>query len=226
MLTSLLMVVFLGMAIKMVLHWRKSDEDNQRLLKDKAELELKFLKTQLRPHFLFNTLNNLYYLSLEKSEKAPRAVLALSELLDYVLHETHATFVPVETELKQLQNYIALESFRYDDRLEVHINVSPLARQRRIVPMLLITLLENSFKHGVSKTTQQAWIHLDITSDPEKTIIRVKNSTTAATATGGDGVGLTSIRGQLSMLYRDRATLEVFTERNSFEVKLELTEAG
>lgn len=86
-LAALLLVVFLGMTIKMVLHWRKSKDDYQKLMLEKIETELKFLKTQLNPHFLFNTLNNLYYLTSEKSDKAPNAILALSELLDYVLHD-------------------------------------------------------------------------------------------------------------------------------------------
>ena len=112
-LTSLLMVVFFGVAIKMLLHWRKSKEDYERLMRDKVEAELKFLKVQLHPHFLFNTLNNLYYLTTEKTEKAPQAILQLSEMLDYVLHQGNSVFVPLDNEIKQVDNYVALELLRY-----------------------------------------------------------------------------------------------------------------
>lgn len=112
-LTSLLMVVFLGVAIKMLLHWRQSREDYQKLMREKIESELKFLKAQLNPHFLFNTLNNLYYLSSQKSDKAPQAILQLSEILDYLLVSGKAIFVPLAEELKQVDNYIALEHLRY-----------------------------------------------------------------------------------------------------------------
>ncbi len=118
-LTSLLMVVFFGVAIKMLLHWRGSKEEYQKLMRDKVEAELKFLKVQLNPHFLFNTLNNLYYLTTEKSDKAPQAILQLSEMLDYVMHSSKSVFVPLEKELKQVENYIALELLRYEDRVQI-----------------------------------------------------------------------------------------------------------
>ena len=150
-LTSLLMVAFLAVAIKMVLHWRQSKEDYQKLMRDKVEAELKFLKVQLNPHFLFNTLNNLYYLTTEKSDKAPQAILQLSEMLDYVMHASHSTFVPLQEELKQVRNYIALEMLRYEERVDIEINVEGKMETHRMGPMMLITLVENAFKHGVMK---------------------------------------------------------------------------
>lgn len=135
-LTSLLMVVFFGVAIKMLLHWRKSKEDYQKLMRDKVEAELKFLKVQLNPHFLFNTLNNLYYLTTEKSEKAPQAILQLSEMLDYVMHSSKSVFVPLEKELKQVANYIALELLRYEDRVRVDTAMAGQPEGKMIGPMI------------------------------------------------------------------------------------------
>jgi sensor histidine kinase YesM len=224
MLTSLLMIVFLGVAIKMVLHWRQSKEDYQKLQLDKAELELRFLKTQLHPHFLFNTLNNLYYLALEKSDRAPTAILALSELLDYVLHETKTPYVPVEKELQQVNNYIALESLRYSERLEVRVNTEGSISEKRIAPMLIITLIENSFKHGVAKTKERAWINLCVRGTANQVIIAIENSVSGMQQAVVDGVGLQSARGILKMLYAERAVLHVIPKKSSFLVNVELTD--
>ena len=139
--TSLLMVVFLGAAIKLMLHWRQSKEDYQKLMLDKVEAELRFLKVQLNPHFLFNTLNNLYYLASEKSDKAPQAILQLSEILDYVLNSSKAVFVPLEKELKQVDNYIALELLRYEDRVQIDKKIEGNIADHQIGPMMLITLI-------------------------------------------------------------------------------------
>jgi sensor histidine kinase YesM len=151
-LASLLMVVFFAIGIKMLLHWKQSKEDYQKLMRDKIETELRFLKVQLNPHFLFNTLNNLYYLTTEKSNRAPQAILQLSEILDYVLHQGKAILVPLENELKQVDNYIALELLRYEDRIQIDKTIEGNINEKQIGPMMLITLIENSFKHGVMKT--------------------------------------------------------------------------
>ena len=221
-LTSLLMVVFLGMAVKLLLHWRKSKDDYQRLMLEKVETELKFLKAQLNPHFLFNTLNNLYYLTLEKSDKAPMAVLQLSEILDYVMHSGKTTWVPLEKELRQVENYVGLESLRYEDRLRVKINVTGLLSRWRIGPMILISLLENAFKHGVMSSTEEAWIKMDIAAADEKLLISITNSRKRSTA--GNGIGLDNLRGQLDLLYGERFKLRIDTDDdNLFSVNLTLT---
>jgi sensor histidine kinase YesM len=206
-LTSLLMVVFLGMAIKLLLHWRKSKEDYQRLLLEKVETELKFLKAQLNPHFLFNTLNNLYYLTLEKSDKAPKAVLQLSEILDYVMHSGKVTWVSLRTELKQMENYIGLESLRYQDRLRVEISVTGPVEDRVIGPMILISLVENAFKHGVMSVSGAAWIRIGVSVEDEKLLISMSNKWKQHESR--NGIGLDNLRGQLSLLYGDKFDLRI-----------------
>jgi LytS/YehU family sensor histidine kinase len=221
-LVALLMVVFLSLAIKMLLFWRKSREDYQKLMTEKIETELKFLKTQLHPHFLFNTLNNLYYLALEKSDKTPDAILALSELLDYVLHGTKSNFVLVAEELQQVQNYIALEALRYQDRLTVTINRDRI-EGRKIAPMILITLMENAFKHGVMKTNNKVWIELSLTSDDEYTFIRIRNSIGAGNSTETkSGIGLQNLKSQIDHIYHDKAKLFIEQENDAFCVDLQL----
>jgi sensor histidine kinase YesM len=212
-LTSLLMVVFFGVAIKMILHWRQSKEDYQKLVHDKVETELKFLKAQLNPHFLFNTLNNLYYLTTEKSDKAPQAILALSEMLDYVLHVGKSALVPLKEELKQVDNYIALELLRYEDRVSIETKYSGDLDQHKIGPMILITLIENAFKHGVMPIAGKAWIKFQITCSESSVVVSMRNSSQQRNS--GSGIGLTNLRSQLDFLYNRNYTLNIGHETNN-----------
>jgi LytS/YehU family sensor histidine kinase len=218
-LTSLLMVVFFGVAIKMLLHWRTSREEYQKLMRDKVEAELKFLKIQLNPHFLFNTLNNLYYLTTEKSDKAPQAILQLSEMLDYVMHSSKSVFVPLEKELKQVENYIALELLRYEDRVKVTTQFSGELNNDEIGPMILITLIENAFKHGVMPIAGNAWINFIVEGKEGSLCISISNS--ASGTKPGNGIGLENLRNQLRHLYKDEYQLNVDnTKANEFSVNL------
>ncbi len=222
-LTSLLMVVLFGVAIKMLLHWRTSKEDYQKLMRDKVETELKFLKAQLNPHFLFNTLNNLYYLTTEKSDKAPQAILQLSEILDYVMHAGKSEFVPLENELKQVENYIALELLRYADRVEVTTKYIGDLSKYEIGPMLLITLIENAFKHGVMPIAGKAWINFAVEGKEKGLFISVRNS--ANNTKPGNGIGLENLRSQLDHLYKRDYSLEVDnTKFNEFSFTLILNQ--
>lgn len=218
-LTSLLVVAFFGVAIKMLLHWRQSKEDYQKLMRDKVEAELRFLKVQLNPHFLFNTLNNLYYLAAQKSDKAPQAILELSEILDYVLHQGKSLFVPLENELKQVDNYISLELLRYEDRVAVKREIVGLTREHTIGPMMLITLVENSFKHGAMKLAGKSFIKLKVTCSPGKTEVTISNSWRGDSV--GKGIGLENLRSQLEHLYPGKHSLVIDTEQpGEFSVTL------
>ena len=220
-LTSLLMVVFFGVAIKMMLHWRKSKDDYQKLMRDKVEAELKFLKVQLNPHFLFNTLNNLYYLTTEKSDKAPQAILQLSEMLDYVMHSSKSVFVPLDKELKQVENYIALELLRYEDRIQIDSLVIGHSENHTIGPMILITLIENAFKHGVMKSTGKSWIRMKIECSANKLEVTISNSW--RNKESGNGIGLENLKSQLNHLYPENHFLEVATDKpGEFSVNLVL----
>jgi sensor histidine kinase YesM len=218
-LSSFLVVVFLGVAIKMVSFWRQSKDDYQTLALERIEMELKFLKAQLNPHFLFNTLNNLYYLTTEKSDKAPQAILQLSEMLDYVMHSSKSTFVPLEKELKQVENYIALELLRYEDRVQIITKFSGDLNEYEIGPMILITLIENAFKHGVMPIVGKAWINFIVEEKQGSLTISISN--TANNTKPGNGIGLENLRSQLSHLYKNDYQLNVDNSKaNEFSVNL------
>lgn len=212
-LSSFLVVVFLGVAIKMVSFWQQSKNDYQSLMLEKIEMELKFLKAQLNPHFLFNTLNNLYYLASEKSDKAPQAILQLSEMLDYIMHSGKLIYVPLEDELKQVDNYIALELLRYGDRVEINNERRGILRGHMIGPMILITLIENAFKHGVMTMSGKSWIKLIVIADSATVNISLGNSYPNSSL--GNGIGLNNLRNQLDHLYKDNYEIKIDTSRNN-----------
>lgn len=206
-LTSLLMVIFFASGIKMLLHWKKSKEEYQKLMLEKVETELKFLKTQLNPHFLFNTLNNLYYLATIKSDKAPQAILCLSDVLDYVLREGKSAFVPLDRELKHLRNYVDLELLRYEDRANIDIRVLGKPESHIIGPMMLITLMENAFKHGVGTIAESPWIRMAVTCEDKQVNINIHNG--RKNRMNGHGIGLENLQSQLKHLFGERFQLVI-----------------
>ena len=222
-LTSLLLVAFLAVAIKMMLHWRQSKEDYQRLMREKVETELRFLKTQLNPHFLFNTLNNLYYLSTEKSDQTPRAILALSEILDYVLHASRSVLVAAVDECRMVENYVSLEKLRYHDRASIELKWDGSLEHHQMPPMLLMTLLENAFKHGVMPTASNAWIICEVTGEGQALKVSVTNS--QRNANPGNGIGLQNLRSQLDLLYPGRYVWRVQNDSTQFLIEIILMKA-
>lgn len=216
-------VVFLGVAIKLVNHHTSSQLEIQKLKKEKIEAELKFLKAQLHPHFLFNTLNNLYALTLEKSDKAPDVVLKLSELLDYILYKCNAELVSLDQEVKQIENYIELEKLRFGDRLAVRFIPNNISSLAIVPPMLLMTLVENSFKHGVSKSIHQSWIHIDLKLEHDQLIFIIKNSKQQvkhSTPKISGGIGLKNLQSRLMLIYKDKYSLSIDEKEDSFGVQL------
>lgn len=206
-LASLVMIVFLSMAIKLLLHWRQSKEAYEKLMREKVETELLFLKAQLNPHFLFNTLNNLYFLTSTQSERAPQAVMQLSEMLDYVMHASRSIFVPLENEWRQVENYIALELLRCEDRVQVQKRIDGELASHTIGPMLLLTLVENAFKHGVLKMTGASWVYIFLTCNESQLEFMVKNSRKKMPS--GNGLGLSNLKNQLVHLYGEDCVLSV-----------------
>jgi two-component system LytT family sensor kinase len=204
-LAAFLMIIFLGVVIKLLSYWRESRHQYNQLLKDKMEAELRFLRSQLNPHFLFNTLNNLYCLAIEKSDLAPKAIMALSELLHYILDETRGLFVPLAREIELVRNFIELEQLRFGDRNSICLETTEQPEtQTLIAPMLLLTLVENAFKHGVGRSYGQHFIHISVKSEDEWLVIRVENSIQKGEISEKEGIGLSNLRSQLDLLYSDR----------------------
>lgn len=219
-------IVFTAVMIKLLRYWYANQQAQQVLTQEKLEAELKFLKTQIHPHFLFNTLNNLYALTLKKSEKAPEMVLKLSELINYMLYECTANEVLLSKEIKFLQNYIAIEKMRYGDKLEVDVRVTG-DQNIRIAPMIILPFVENCFKHGASEELQQSWVTVQIQASAELITIKVENSkSNNGNNHHGDGIGIQNVKRRLSLLYPTRHELKILDGKETFLVILTIQASG
>ncbi|MEY4540704.1 MAG: hypothetical protein RLZZ306_2461, partial [Bacteroidota bacterium] len=189
--------------IKYSYDFRILKESAQKLRIEKQEAELNYLKSQTNPHFLFNTLNNIYALARDKSDLAPTSILQLSKILRFMLYETNVDFIAIEQELKIMDDYIALEKLRYDETLSVNFNHNIEDMRQAIPPLLLIPLVENAFKHGVSETRNQPFvdIHLSVKEHQLKFIVKNSSEVSENEEIVKENIGLSNLRRQLALLY-------------------------
>jgi two-component system, LytTR family, sensor kinase len=197
-------IVFFGI-IRHIYNHIKLRQAAKQLRIEKQEAELNYLKSQTNPHFLFNTLNNIYSLSRDKSDLAPESILRLSKILRFMLYETSGEYIAIEQELKIISDYIALEKLRYDDSLHINFNYDIEDMKQALPPLLLIPLVENAFKHGVSETRNHPFVDIHLSVSKRQLTFSVKNSTEAFSGEPGvkENIGLTNLRRQLELLYKD-----------------------
>jgi two-component system, LytTR family, sensor kinase len=172
---------------------------------EKQEAELNYLKSQTNPHFLFNTLNNIYSLARDKSDLAPESILRLSKILRFMLYETGGAYIAIEQEMKIMDDYIALEKLRYDETLRVNFNHDIEDMKQALPPLLLIPLVENAFKHGVSETRNQPFVDIHLSVNNRQLAFVIKNSSERNQEEGPvkENIGLSNLRRQLELLYKD-----------------------
>ena len=197
-------VFFFGI-IRHIYNYIKLKQFAQQLRIEKQGAELNYLKSQTNPHFLFNTLNNIYSLARDKSDLAPESILRLSKMLRFMLYETGGAYIAIEQELKIITDYIELEKLRYDDSLRINFNHNIEDMKQAIPPLLLIPLVENAFKHGVSETRGQPFIDIHLSVKNRQLGFVVKNSTEEFPAEQNikESIGLKNLRRQLELLYTD-----------------------
>lgn len=222
--------VFAGKAVKfatptIILLTIKFYNQQQRFLKineQKKVTELATLRHQLNPHFLFNTLNNLYALSIEKSDEAPEVIAKLSEMLDYMLYGCSDDFVGIQKEVELIENYLALEKIRYSSRVEIKFH-KPQQTSAKIGPLILLTFIENAFKHGVTQELNLANISIDINIKENYIYFTIKNSIPLdKIASAKKSIGLTNVKKQLELLYADTYSLNINSDEKSFKVDLKI----
>jgi LytS/YehU family sensor histidine kinase len=210
------LVVWVAVSLKFVQMWYE-----KRQLAVQSELSA--LKSQIHPHFLFNTLNNLYALTLKQSAKSPSIVLGLSDILRYMLYECSTDNVALKRDVEIMQHYVELEKVRYEERLDLNFSVSGRITDQRIPPLLMLPLIENAFKHGTSETVEDAWINIDLSVTGHKLKFKISNSKPLESdkKTGGQ-IGLDNVRKRLALLFPYAHQLQVFDEEEIFVVILQL----
>ena len=219
-------VVSFVTAIKLAIDWIKQkeylNETNEVLL----ENELKYLRSQIQPHFFFNTLNNLYSLTIDKSDKAPDLILKLSDLMKYFLYETGKEFQTLKNEVSHIKDYIDIEKLRYDETLDVSFNISGKTKKIIVKPLMLIPLVENAFKHGARNSTKNGYIKIDLKATKKLLDFRVENSFEKQTKKiKGQigGIGLTNLKKRLELNYGpDFYSLDVIEEKNKYIAHLKV----
>ncbi|MFD0792711.1 tetratricopeptide repeat protein [Mucilaginibacter litoreus] len=190
-------------------------------------IELSLLKSQIHPHFLFNTLNNLYALSLKKSDESPRVVMGLAEILKYILYECNSPLVSLQQEIYIIERYIELERIRYKNTLEVNVSIQGDISNCKIVPLLLLPLVENSFKHGISKLEEDGWINIEVNIADQWLTFKISNNkpvTNIATRRSSKygNIGLYNIKKRLNILYRHKHAIDIVDEEDIFIVLLKV----
>ncbi|OJJ18596.1 hypothetical protein BKI52_23580 [marine bacterium AO1-C] len=212
--------VIVVITIKVLKYWFQNQQQLKQSEQARIQSELNYLKSQIHPHFFFNTLNNLYGLAIEKSDQAPDLILRLSQLMRYMLYETQAATVPLQNEINHLHHYIELEKIRYQEGFQLMFQVKGEIGTQQIPPLLLLPFVENAFKHGLSNQIEDAWVYVQLEVMPARLVFSVKNNFSTFVkpdTTPHKGLGLKNVRQRLNHLFTNNYTLQIKEESKSKE---------
>jgi two-component system LytT family sensor kinase len=213
--------LFLSTALKFMMDWFVNEKIKTALENEKLSAELAFLKSQINPHFLFNTLNNIYSLAYQQSDKTPAAILKLSEIMRYMLHESNEDKVGLAKEIRYLENYIELQRLRFKNEAHVNLNICGEADQQKIMPLVLISFVENAFKHGVA-TDEQYPIEISICIEPDRLKFKISNKVNQLNKDQTGGIGLINVKRRLDLFYKDHYSLEITNSPDFYTSELHL----
>jgi two-component system LytT family sensor kinase len=218
------LLVTAGAACRLIKDYLQSQRRLSEIAQEKAQTELKFLKSQINPHFLFNSLNAIYFLIYKQNTEARKTLLQFSDLLRYQLYDCNADTIAIETEVAYLQDYIRLQKLRKDTNYEVAVNIQSEIKGFQIVPLLLIPFIENAFKHISHHQNSKNFVHVELAKNNGSFSFCVENSKEnqlQKTLLPG-GIGLINVKRRLELLYPDKHQLEIHNNDNTFKVQLEL----
>ncbi len=225
--TSLFIVIFVAM-LRFAKEWFEFESKKKEVENEKLQAELNFLKAQINPHFLFNTLNNLYYLAYSQSPNTTEVIAKLSQMMRYMIYDTNHPKVLLSKEIEYMQNYISLERLRLNNQIPIDFTIQGNIHDTRITPLIFITFLENAFKHGISNNSTHAWVKASIVMEGNTCTYKVENSKYTHTKTEAgekSGIGLQNVQRRLALSYPEQHVLKVedHPERYSIELKLTLS---
>lgn len=219
---SFCLMWLLGILLQAIDRWRLTERRSKEIELEKTHAELSYLKLQVNPHFLFNTLNNIYSLASAQSLQTPAAVMKLSEIMRYVTQDALADLVPLESEIRYITNYIELQEMRRSDKLELRFTASGNFASSHIAPLLLISFVENAFKYGVSNH-EKCIIIIDIRESGHVLFMHVSNSIFERPENGSTShIGISNARRRLALLYPGKYSLDVGKKNNVFNVDLKI----
>ena len=209
--------------VTVLANWR--EKEAVELQKEKLETEMKFLRSQINPHFLFNALNNIYSLSVLEPERTPDYLLKISGMLRYMLYECNADTVPLSKEVEYLRNYVDIGQLKDSRGLNIELQLPGEDSQLPVAPLLFVPFVENAFKHSRIEDVDKGWIRIQLEVGEDKQVhFRVENSLpdTAGAKDPASGIGLRNVRRRLELLYPERHELRVEEKEDTFCVSLKL----
>lgn len=217
-------LVIAGAAIQLMFDHGKMQQRLAEVAKEKAETELNFLKSQINPHFLFNSINSVYFLINKENKEAREALHKFSEMLRYQLYEMGGEKIPIEKEIRYLKDYVDLQQLRKDEKYHVEFNCSPEVKDFTIEPLLLIPFVENAFKHISHHNDQSNYVKLDMERRNGSFVFSIQNSRESIIAyrEKDGGIGLQNVKRRLELLYPDRHVLQIRDDSRSYKVELDI----
>lgn len=222
--TTAFIVIFVAM-LRFAKDWFELEATKKELENERLTAELTFLKAQINPHFLFNTLNNLYYLAYSKSENTTEVIAKLSQMMRYMIHESNYPQVQLSQEIDYMQSYISLERLRLNNQIPIQFDIQGNTDTAKIAPLILITFLENAFKHGVNGNDPSAFVKLLLKVEGRECLFRVENSKVRVVSSeaGKSGIGLQNVKRRLELSYPGKYELNVSDKPETYTVELKLT---
>ena len=216
--------VLLSLMFKFAQDWIAYRQKSEAIQSESLQAELNFLKAQVNPHFLFNTLNSLYALTLQKSSKSPQIVQKLKSIMKYMIHDSNEPTVTLKREIDYMESYIELEKIRQGEHARIEYNVNGDINEQQIAPLILLPFLENSFKHGLNQNARDPWVDLNIRASKTDLHFNIRNNKPSFPLTikndSNKGIGLVNVRRRLNLIYPNKHKLTVKDLENEYAVNL------
>lgn len=221
--TMVMFVNFVSITLLLANELKSNAVREKKLKEEKLGTEIKLLKAQINPHFIFNALNNIYSLTYTKSEMAPESVLKLSEMLRYVFYDCSNDLVKLGAEIEYISNFIAFQQMKSEHEQSINFDNSNVRKDIDIAPMLFIPFIENAFKYSKVEEFDKAYVNINLSSEKNTLLLEIENSIPeSGKILSGNGLGIKNVRQRLDLLYPDRYDLDINDEDNKFSVKLKI----
>jgi two-component system LytT family sensor kinase len=220
--SMLIFITFISLIFSLIRKVQVQDGKEKQLSKEKSDTEIQLLKAQINPHFIFNSMNNIYSLAYSKSDQAPEAILKLSEMLRYVYYDCNRDEVTLGAELEYIRNYMAFQQMKSPHEQNIVLESEGIDESFRIAPMLFIPFVENSFKYSKIEELQDASVGIKLTTEDNKLCFRITNTHPENGKSPGSGMGIENVRNRLALTYPGTSSLEFKDENSSFEVVMKI----
>lgn len=220
--TMLIFIFFTSLAFSLIRKVGEQESQQKQLSKEKSDTEIRLLKAQINPHFIFNSLNNIYSLTYSKSDDAPEAVLKLSEMLRYVYYDCNRDEVPLGAEIEYIRNYMAFQQMKSPHKQDIELLTEGIDESYRIAPMLFIPFVENSFKYSRIEDQKDAWVKMSLSTEDGVLCFSISNTYPEHGQKAGSGMGMQNVRNRLELTYPGSHELEIKDDNHVFEVHMKI----